>query len=863
MKYLKYFLLGILRLILIFFGAGYILITFYGDEIKNRIIGELNEQITVKIEVKSADFSPFSFFSDFPNVSLNFHDVTALSNPSFNRKDFKENADTLFQFELLSLQFDISDIWNENYEITHIRAEKGRMNVFIDKNGNENYIFWNSDSSSENSTIVVSIEDLKFRQVDLRYIDLQNEINIDAYCERMHLNGEFSSENYVINSSAELYMRQLKIDDINYIPYYKVNADLQLDVAGDTYKIQDGNLAVAGMNFDVDGVILDNETTELDLQINGKDLNVQSFLSLIPKEINNIDDEYKSSGDFYFTTSISGKASARHIPHIETSFGIKNGAIINKESGIKLDHVVADGSFTNGINNSTSTSCLHLKKFEAKIDSSSFSGEYKMTDLNHPDILLKVSANSDLGLIKKFVSLDTLEIFEGRADGSFEFSGKINDPGKITSKELSRAKTSGNINLQNVTIKLKGSDKTYNELSGNLNFDNTMLQLDNLVFKLDESHFETSIKLFNFLNYVLVDNQELKAKGSVIIDDLKLDEMLEESENSASSKLILPENIQTELDIKVGKFKYDNFEAEDVSGRFESESNKIRISDLQLKTMSGNVYSAIDFVQLKDYNFLVRSKSKLEHINIPSLFESFSNFGQDYLTSKNLKGFLDADVYFSSTLTNDLAPVEEDVFSDCKMKITDGALLEFEPMMELSKYIAVEDLMNVNFSELTNDIHIENRMIYIPQMDIKSNAINMSLSGEHSFDNVFSYNVKVLLSEILFNKAKKKKKEVDEFGRIEDDGLGKVSLYLLIKGNSNDIDISYNKKKVKENIKDNYKSEKEEIKNIFKEEFTIFKKDSIDSEKKKDEKSLNGNFVVDDDKNAKINPVKISWNDDE
>jgi hypothetical protein len=46
-------------------------------------------------------------------------------------------------------------------------------------------------------------------------------------------------------------------------------------------------------------------------------------------------------------------------------------------------------------------------------------------------------------------------------------------------------------------------------------------------------------------------------------------------------------------------------------------------------------------------------------------------------------------------------------------------------------------------------------------MDIHNNALNLNLSGTHTFDNVLDYKIKLSLSELL---SKKRKSQNNEFG---------------------------------------------------------------------------------------------------
>jgi hypothetical protein len=79
-------------------------------------------------------------------------------------------------------------------------------------------------------------------------------------------------------------------------------------------------------------------------------------------------------------------------------------------------------------------------------------------------------------------------------------------------------------------------------------------------------------------------------------------------------------------------------------------------------------------------------------------------------------------------------------------------------------------------------------------MDIHSSAFNISAAGQQTFDNLFEYRVNVLLSEVLFNKARKKKKEMDEF-LIEDDSKSQTTIPLIIAGTPDDFYVKFDRKK--------------------------------------------------------------------
>ena len=116
------------------------------------------------------------------------------------------------------------------------------------------------------------------------------------------------------------------------------------------------------------------------------------------------------------------------------------------------------------------------------------------------------------------------------------------------------------------------------------------------------------------------------------------------------------------------------------------------------------------------------------------------------------------------------------------------------------------------------DVKIGNNNINIPAMEIKSSALSVFISGTHSFNNDIDYQIKLLLSELISKNARKRNTNLDKQLLVEDDGLGRTTLYLKMDGTVDDPNIYFDKIRIKEKIKTEIKKEKEEIKKIVKED---------------------------------------------
>jgi hypothetical protein len=206
------------------------------------------------------------------------------------------------------------------------------------------------------------------------------------------------------------------------------------------------------------------------------------------------------------------------------------------------------------------------------------------------------------------------------------------------------------------------------------------------------------------------------------------------------------------------------------------------------------------------------------------------NFGQEVMTDKNVKGDLTADVEFASSWSKELDCNYRNLYVGSKLRIENGELNRFEPLLALSRYLKGADLSHVRFATLENTIEIRNRTIFIPEMEIKSSVLDLVAAGTHTFDNQVDYTLELTLSQLLGRKVRDKN---TEFGTIEDDGRGRMKLPLSMKGPMDNPRIKYNRKGVEKKIEDEVRKEKVEVKELLRKEFGLFKKDSALSQPRK------------------------------
>jgi len=858
-KILKYFLISFSIFIFLIIAAALIISYFYKDEVTSLVISEINKRINTEI---TTDKVSFSILKKFPGATIEFENIVIKSSKNLHKNEFKKtNADTLLRAKSLFLEFNIIDIIKENYTIKKIYIENGKINILTDSYGEDNFQLWRSDLEKDSSNLKFELKDFQVNNAQITFRNLIKNIEIKSKIKKFNLQGAFGSDDYFLKSDFTAYIQKLAIDNIVYISEREVTTDIEMDVVKDTYAINRGKLNIAGMRLDVAGKINNAEKTVIDLNFKGKDLNIKTFLSLLPDQYTKNIDNYESSGKFYFDCLIKGELSKYKNPRMDIKFGAENGKVINKKSNLELNNISLTGLFSNGNKQSSSTSFIKFENLKSELGKSDFSGNLIIENFLNPSIQLTLNTNLNLAEINSFFPIDSVEKINGNAKVLLKYSGKFTDFKKINENDIKNSQIEGVLELNNLNIKLKGSNYDFTNFSGKGSFVKNNLSIDSLHFMIGANDFSFQGSMKNILNYILLENQNLKMNGKLSSENFKLDEFIHSNESS-NEQAILPKDIAFNLDINVKTFTYNKFIANQLSCAIYSEGAKLVAQSVSFSAMQGNVSGDVA-VELNDNGSLhFQCSANLQKIDVKKLFYTFDNFGQSFILDKNLNGRVSAIVDYSSVWDKNLNVLPESVLCDSKLEITNGELIDFEPMTKLSAYIEVSELKHIKFSTLKNEIIIKDRIVTIPQMDINSTAFNIQASGTHSFDNEFTYRVKVLLSELMAKNAKKAKKENDEFSYIEDDGLGKTSIYLIIKGNPDNYKISYDTKSVKENIKQNLKTEKQTIKQILKEEFGLFKNDTSLINKTKEDKKVDFNNQKVNIKWDEENPEKVNLDDD-
>ena len=802
MKQLKkvFFYLGLTVLVII---AGLMISAFlFKDRIIQQFVSEANKSLNTPVKIGKIDISTFS---DFPNLAIVFTDVYV--------EDSHPGNYPLLTAERISFKLNPIEVWNGNYSIRGLTVTGSETNLKINAAGKGNFNIIKETKGEEGGTV-------KF---DLRQVLLSNTIvNYDDQVANQH--HKFSSEKllasilitgnlYEIEATGDAVTKQIGINNSVFLENKKFAIDTKLDYDDEKKEVlfKSSSLKISDSEFAIRGDYKFKTRNLINLKVDGKDTDIQTLLSLMPEKATEKLKQYRSDGDVFFKLSLEGEISDKKSPRISVAFGCTNTTLYHPDYKTQIKHANLKGSFASPSVTDFSNAKLFLSDLNGELNDQVFNGNLSIQGFRDPFVTFDFKGDLDAASIFNFYPVVYLSDVKGSLSADISFQGQTSMLKKKATAQ--RVKTNGAIVMSHLNF-IYGSQKIkFKDINGTLQFDNHDLALSNVTGNFENSDFYLNGFFKNIITFLLFEGQPIGIETDLKSDFLDVDQLFNIAfgeEQSEDYHFSISPDLQLNFNCDVKTMKYKRFKPTKIKGDLLVK-NQVAVSrNITMNAMGGSLMlnGIVDAKNTKAID--VVSSFKLNGIYLDSVFYVFENFYQDFIQDKHLKGQASAEVELEMALNEQLHLIPSTLISDISVTIKNGELNNFEPLKKLNKYIDDESLSKLRFADLKNEIHIENKTIYIPQMDIKSNATEIRLSGTHTFDQHIDYRVVAPL------RGKTKVDPDEAFGAVEDDGSGKPKIFLKITGTTDTYEVSLDKDAVKKKIASDLKKEVQELKDAFK-----------------------------------------------
>lgn len=780
-------------LILAFTGS----VLLFKDRILQEFIDEANKSLGTPVDIGQIEISAWD---DFPNLAITFKDVYV--------EDSHKQIYPLFKAKTVSFSLNALDAMKGKYSIQGLRIDESETHLKIDENGKTNFAIFKESTNKTNDNIGFDLHKVKLTRTNVVYQDLKLRQHHEFESEDLIASVKSVKHIYHIEAKGDVLIGKITFKKLSLLEKKKFNVDTVIDYDDENKNvgIRKSTLNLGKSDFEVEGDYNFKDRDMINVAVLGKNTTIQTVLSLLPENLTDKVKEYESRGDVYFSLTMKGEMQK---PFMSVSFGCKNASIFHPNYQSKIEEANLQGSFASPVLTDFSQAEIFLKNFSGKLNGKEFKANLSIQNFEDPHVALEFKGDIDAGSIQNFYPIENVKNISGMVAAEFSIEGRTSLLKKKSTAQ--QVQTSGSLELKNISFTSGKQNIHFEDINGALHFDKADIAMSNVTGRLDRSDFLLNGFLKNVITYVLFENQPIGIEADLKSNFLDLDQLFALGIGESGSKdfgFVISPNLHLNFNCDVKSMKYKRFTPREIKGDLLVK-NQVAVSrHLVFKAMGGMIEGG-GIVEAKNKKVIdVSSSFQLTGIYIDSAFYVFENFYQNFIEAKHLKGQTNATVGFEMSLDEKLKLFSETLTADISALIKNGELNNFEPMQRLNKYVDDDALSHLRFADLRNDIHIENKTIFIPQMEVKSNASAISLSGTHSFDQHIDYRVIAPLRN-------KKKIDPDEaFGAIEESG-GQTKVFLKIIGTTDKYEVKLDKQATKQKIVSDLKKEVKELKEAF------------------------------------------------
>jgi hypothetical protein len=777
----------------------------FKDKIINQFIREANKSLSTPVKIAKIDVS---VFQQFPQVSIVFTDVYV--------EDSHVGTYPLLTAKKISFQMNPIEVWSGNYTIQGLKIFDSETNLKIDAEGVTNYtVLKETKGSSGKGSVGFALKDVELEKTVFHYLDLRAKQKLKFTSKDLIASIETAADIYNIQAKGQLTSDKIEVAGTDYLAgkSFLIESDLIYDDANKLLKINPTALELGNADFTVSGTYGWKDKNLIDLTTKGTNTTIQTLLSLLPESLTQKVQKYKSEGEVYFNAKLKGELSKTKQPSFTADFGFNGATIYHPDFKSKIEEATLEGSFATGSLADFRLASISLKNIKGKLNNEYFEADFILNNFSDPEVICKFKGKLDAAALLDFYPVESIKQVSGSLLTDISFEGKI---GLLKNKATAqRVSTMGTVDLNNINLLYGDQQIKLQQLNGSLQFNNNDLALSNVKAKLGSSDFLLNGFFKNIITFLLFENQPIGIETDLKSEYLDLDQLFllafgTDSQNKGEQyEFTISRNVYLNFNCDVKALQYKRFHAEAVKGDLLVK-NEVAVSrNLSFKSMGGDVVLS-GIVDAKNHKAIdVVSSVKLNGIHVDSAFYVFENFKQNFIEDRHLKGKATADVSLEMTFNQNLRLFQETLIADIGMVVKNGELNNFEPMKKLNKYLNDEGLNRLRFSDLKNDIHIENKTVFIPQMEIRNNVTDLKISGTHTFDQHINYRIVTPL-------RRKRIVDVDAQGAVEESGTGQSKLFLKITGTTDNYKVAYDTEAVKKKIATDIKNEVKELKEAFK-----------------------------------------------
>ena len=812
----KWILIPLLSACLLISG----LVFFYKDRICGLVLTEVNTYLKVPLQVSDMDLV---FWSSFPNLSVDLNEL-------YIQESFPNAraSDTLFYTEQARLTFNPWDIYQGRYHVKRIYVNPGKLAIRYDAMGKENFDILKPSPGTTKTDFNLSLKEVKIYGLRCLYENASSKQYLSTTFVNTRIKGDFSSEAFVATAIGKMKLGRLKSGDITLLRNKNAEFDLALDVnqLKGLFSLKNAELSIEHLPFSIKGNV---SPDSLRFTVQSKNIQLTQLVNEFSLDAAKDVQTFKGSGKVDFHLELAGALSAVNPIGINADFEIQNGELTEPNHGLRIQDIQLTGKYSN---TGEQGEFISMKNVRFRTAGGPFSGEVELREFDQPKVEGSAKGNVDLALIHSIFHVPSIDEVRGNLGIQTNFKLATNAAGELAVDECN-----GQLELKNISLKLIADKRRFSEVNGRLFLRGNKAGIENTSLKLGSSDVTLNGVFENVFPYIN-GNDDLKTSVLLESKHLSVEDLgstSKEMKIETGQVYSLPDNIQGEINLHIEKLRYGKHEFAHLVSKMSIEHHRLHFPQMSLVNAEALLSGELIIEEKEPEKFILTTQIAGKNLKFKSLFKEWENFDQSVIQEQNISGRAEANLFFRAPFTLAKGITYSGIEAKIDLKVFDGHLKNVPSFKDITESLKtksgklvlgkesiqqLEDkLKDVDFQTMENSIFIKNGQVEIPKMTIRSTALDMDVSGRHSFNDEIDYRFAFRFRDLKAIKSQ------TEFGQVMDDGTG-IRLFLRMHGSLDNPIYEWDNAGRKAQAKEYRQEEKSQAKSMLKAEFGFFQKDS-------------------------------------
>lgn len=765
--------LGMLCLLILFLVALSIYLQTHRTEIVQKVKDQLHASINGDVELADIDFS---VIRHFPNIGIHLEHIRILDT---------QYHQPLLQAGEISTGIGWFQLLKKDKTISEVEVSNGLFHLFTLSNGySNNYILSPQKKKPANTTAgTVHINKVKLTNVHAIIEDALRDKKYECVVTDLYVKLDYGKEDIKLKMDEDIFIKGLgfQLSKGSYLANCRLQAnswEIHFNTVNKEMTFSQSKIKINNQPYSLTGKFHFADSAFFHLDAVAKNVPFMEAAKIITERIRQKMRFANLQRNVNVHATLSGPLKKPGDPFINVDLTTGKNMMVTPVT------TFTDCGFSGNFNNHKSdtlgpgdeNSAIVLRKFTANWNGLKISTDsIFIHNLKAPLLRFKFLSTCSLPELDSNLAMSSLHLTKGSASLEISYDGQlVPDPSLL-------AKVTAAILLKDGEGMYIPRNILFSNCNGFILITENALSIQKLMFDIQQNHFEINASGTHVNRVALTDSGKAFFSCNVYSPSINGNDfnlLFEQKKtithrtkakkglNAVAEKIdnmLVNGNMQ--LNFRTDHLTYKNFTADNITASILFTTDNWQIDQAKLQHAGGNFYLNARFDALKNNMHEGHATVKLEHVDMRKVLYAFDNFGQDAITSANIRGILSTHANIRFLLSTKGTLIKRSLRGDIDFTLRKGALIHFKPFENINDIVFKNrDFSDVQFAELTDKLSIDKGEMTINRMEIASTVLHIYVEGLYDFNHKNTdISIQVPLNNLSKSKndTRKEKKGLD------------------------------------------------------------------------------------------------------